>query len=82
MKFAKNKFIKLKIHILISSIQEQRLKCESFFKHVYKQEQRKHVYNRANAAKFNCSRSQLFHVKLLVSSSIACEIIDNANSFI
>ena len=41
------RFIKLKIHILISSIQEQRLKCESFFKHVYKQEQRKHVYNRA-----------------------------------
>ena len=35
-----------------------------------------------DAVKFNCSRGQLFQMKLLVSSSIAREIIDNANSFI
>lgn len=58
-------------------MQEQRLKCESFFKHVYKQEQRKHVYNRADAAKFNCSRGQLLAVP-----PIAREIIDNVNNFI
>ena len=33
--------------LLLEYVNEQRLKCESFFKHVYKQEQRKHVYNRA-----------------------------------